>query len=192
MEQKGENMYHIANDKRAKKSAEKSGNGLISCLKRKSFTEITVTDVQKAAGVGRATFYRLFDNITDVLSYLCDGIFEKIGCEYEGMNEHGSKETSLKFIQAWMDNKSLLKAIVDCERMDILYGSHAKYIGRNADFFFPDLSMSKEQLNYLLTTMTACIAACLSAWLKNGAYETAEQLQNRLSDCFKALSAVFS
>lgn len=184
-------MYHISNDKRAKKSAEKSGNGLINCLKYKSFTEITVTDVQKASGVGRATFYRLFDNITDVLSYLCDNVFEKVGREYEEMNEHGSKETSLKFIQAWMDNKTLLKAIVDCNRTDILYGSHAKYIGTNADFFFHDLSMPKEQLNYLLTTMTACIAACLNAWLKNGAYETAEQLQNRLSDCFKALSDIF-
>ena len=32
---------------------------------------ITITDIQKASGVGRATFYRSFDNINDVLYWQC-------------------------------------------------------------------------------------------------------------------------
>lgn len=185
-------MYHISNDQRAKKSANKIGSGLLSCLKTKSFTEITVTDVQKSSAVGRATFYRLFDNITDVLSYLCDNVFEKIGRQYKEIGNSNSKQTSLKFIKEWMNNKTLLKAIIECNRMDLLYNSHAKYIGNNVEFFFPNLSIPHEQLNYLLITMTACVSACLSAWIKNGAYETAEQLQSRLSDCFKTLSNIFN
>lgn len=185
-------MYHISNDERAKKSAEKIGNGLLNCLNNKNLTEITVTDVQKASGVGRATFYRLFDNVTDVLSYLCDNVFEKIGSQYKETGNNDSKQTSLKFIKEWMNNKTLLKAIIDCNRMDLLYNSHAKYIGNNVEFFFPNLSIPQEQLNYLLITMTACVSSCLTAWFKNGAYETAEQLQNRLGDCFKTLSNIFN
>lgn len=185
-------MYHISNDERAKKSAKKIGNGLLLCLSNKNFTEITVTDIQKASNVGRATFYRLFDNITDVLSYLCDKIFEKVGREFEKMRNCNSKETSLKFIKEWMDNKTLLKAIVDCNRIDFLYNSHAKYIGTNVVYFFPNLSIPDEQLTYLLMTMTACTSACLSAWIKNGGFETAEQLQNKLSNCFKTLSTIFN
>ncbi len=192
MKQKEHNMYRISNDERAKKSAKKIGNGLLCCIKNKSFTKITVTDIQKASNVGRATFYRLFDNITDVLSYLCDNVFEKVGQEYEKINKYDSKETSLRFIREWMDNKNLLKAIIDCNRMDFLYNSHAKFIGKNIDFFFPNESIPKEQLNYLLMTMTACTSACLSAWFKNGAYETAEQLQDRLCNCFNTLSNIFS
>lgn len=184
-------MYHISNDKRAKKSAKKIGNGLLTSLKTKNFTEITVTDVQKASGVGRATFYRLFDNIADVLSYLCDNIFETVGREYDKTGTLNAKETSLKFIQEWMNNKNLLKAIVDCNRMDFIYNSHVKYIGNDVSRFFPSLSISNEQLNYLLMTMTACIFACLSAWIKNGANETAEQLQKRLNECFKILCNIY-
>lgn len=190
-EQKEENMYHISNDERAKKSARKIGCGLLYCLKDKNFTEITVTEVQKASNVGRATFYRLFDNITDVLSYLCDNVFEKVGREYKGMNRANSKETSLIFIREWMENKTLLQAIADCNRMDLLYDSHVKYIGNNEKIFF-DLSVPREQMNYLFMTMTACTSACLGAWLKNGAYETAEQLQDRLGDCFKTLCGIFA
>lgn len=185
-------MYHISNDERAKKSAEKIGNGLLNCLNNKNLTEITVTDVQKASDVGRSTFYRLFDNITDVLSYLCDEIFEKVGSEFKKTGNSNSKNTSLTFIKEWMDNKTLLKAIVDCNRIDLLYESHTKYIGNNAFYFFPNLSLSDERLNYLLMTMTACIAAFLCAWIKNGARETAEQLQNNLRNCFKTLSSVFN
>ncbi len=185
-------MYHISNDLRAKKSAQNIGNGLLNCLQSKNFTEITVTDVQKASSVGRATFYRLFDNITDVLSYLCDNIFEKAGREFEAANNPNSKETSLKFIKEWMNNKILLKAIVDCNRLDFLYNAHSKYLGGNKDYFFPETSISDEQMTYLMMTMTACTSACLVAWSKNGAYETAEQLQNRLKNCFNALYGIFN
>lgn len=185
-------MYHISNDERARKSAMKIGKGLINCLNNKNFTDISVTDVQKASGVGRATFYRLFDNITDVLSYLCDNIFEKVGYEYKKMNTFRPKETSLRFIQEWMNNKNLLKAIVDSNRMDFIYNSHTKYICNDVSRFFPNLTISKEQLNYLLMTMTACTSACLSAWLKNGANETAEQLQKRLNECFKILGSIYN
>ncbi len=184
-------MYHISEDARAKRSARKVGDGLLNCLKTKSFTEITVTDVQKAAGVGRATFYRLFDNIPDVLSYLCDNVFEKVGCEYGTTDRIDAKKTILEFIRAWMDNKTLLKAIVACNRTDLLYDAHRKYIGSNAALFFPNIPMPEGQLTYLLTIMTACVSACLSAWLKNGAEESAEQLQDRLSECFKTLSAMY-
>lgn len=185
-------MYHISNDSRAKKSANKIGNGLLNCLKSKGFNEITVTDVQKTSNVGRATFYRLFDNITDVLSYLCDNIFEKVKTEYKLIDNINSKETILIFIQEWMNNKDLLQAIIDCNRIDFIYNSHIKYIGNNIKFFFSNTVLSKKQLNYLLITMTSCISASLTAWVKNGAYESAEQLYKRLSNCFKTLSNIYN
>ncbi len=185
-------MYHISNDLRAKKSADKIGLGLLKCLNYKNFAEITVTDVQKTSSVGRATFYRLFDNITDVLSYLCDSIFEKVGIEFKSKTNFNQKESLLKFIKEWMNNKTILKAIVDSNRIDIIYDSHAKYIGNNLDYFFPGLSINQEQTNYLLMTMTTCLSACLTAWIKNGAFESPEQLQNQLFYCFKILSHIFN
>ncbi len=160
-------------------------------MNNKSFLEITITDVQKVSAVGRTTFYRLFDNITDVLAYLCDNVFEKVGRACLKTTNFDSKETSLKFIQEWMDNKILLKAIVDSNRMDLLYDSHSKYLGTNYNYFFSNRSLSEEQITYMLTTMTACISACLTAWLKNGGHESAEQLRLRLGDCFSTLSEIY-
>ena len=54
-------MYHISKDKRALQSSELIYNGLLECIRKKPFDQITVSDLQKASGVARSTFYRAFD-----------------------------------------------------------------------------------------------------------------------------------
>lgn len=184
-------MYHISKDLRAQKSARKIGEGFLACLEHKNIEEIAVTDIQRASCVGRATFYRLFDNISDVLSYLCDNIFERVGSNFKRMNKHSPRESTLAFIEEWMSNKVLLSAIVDGNRMGVLYNAHLKYLKVNAHYFFPAQTISPEQMTYLMATMTACTSACLFAWLKNGGCENAEQLQTRLKNCFDTLHCVF-
>lgn len=184
-------MYHISNDKRVVKSAKLIGNGLLKCLEQKGFAEITVTDVQKASTVGRATFYRLFDNTADVLSYLCDGIFEQAGKAYKELNALSADKTTLEFIRIWMENKTLLKAIVDSNRMDFIFRAHMKYLVPSKEDFFSESEMDEVQTAYLMTMLTACTSAVLTAWLENGSRETAEQLQIRIKGCFKTLGKIF-
>lgn len=71
-------MYHVKDGKRTKESARLIVGGLHECLKMKKFESITVTDVQKQSTVGRATFYRLFDSVSDVLAYEFDEEFSKL------------------------------------------------------------------------------------------------------------------
>lgn len=68
-------MYHISKDKRTIESARLIYEGLLECLKTKAFDQITVSDLQKESGVARSTFYRAFDNISDVLYWKCDTRF---------------------------------------------------------------------------------------------------------------------
>ena len=61
-------MYHIKKDKRCQQSAQMIIEGLNQCLAEKEFAKITVSDIQRKTGVSRATFYRLFDDTSDVLA----------------------------------------------------------------------------------------------------------------------------
>lgn len=184
-------MYHISNDKRAIKSAELVGQGMVKCLQTKKFADITVTDVQKASMVGRATFYRLFDNTADVLSYLCDDIFEQAGREYKELTNPDAEQTVLTFIRLWMKNRELLKAIVDSNRMDFIFRAHMKYLTPSKEEFFKESEMDEVQAVYLMTVLTACTSAVLTAWLANGGAETAEQLQSHIKECFRTLGKIF-
>ena len=69
-------MYHIKNDKRCLRSAALIADALERLLDQKIFADISVSDLQRESGVGRSTFYRLFDNIDDVVTYLVDEKFK--------------------------------------------------------------------------------------------------------------------
>lgn len=185
-------MYHISHDKRAIRSAELVGEGLLRCLERKPFADVTVTDVQKASGVGRATFYRLFDNTADVLAYLCDGVFEQAGEAYRALDGTNTDETTLAFIRVWMEHKALLRAIAAGDRLDLIFRAHMKHLAPVKEELFPGSPMDEAQTRYLMAMLTACTAAALTAWLANGAVETAEQLQQRIKACFQTLGRVFA
>ena len=79
-------MYHIKNDRRCRRSADLIGSALKVLLAGKSLNDITVTDLQKVSGVGRSTFYRLFDNIDDVLLYEAEKRFSGLPDLYREMS----------------------------------------------------------------------------------------------------------
>ena len=99
-------MIHIQQDPRAVRSAGLIADGLTACLARMPFGEVTVTAVCRAAGVGRSTFYRLFDNTADVLDYRCGQVFT-------AMPDAPEEPPALRFIRLWMDNRVLLQAILE-------------------------------------------------------------------------------
>jgi AcrR family transcriptional regulator len=78
-------MYHIADDRRARRSASMVADGLMACLREKTLAKVRIADITGAAGVGRATFYRLFDGVDDVLRWRCDAVFADI---VAGIGEH--------------------------------------------------------------------------------------------------------
>lgn len=55
---------------------EKIGRALVSLMEKKPFSEITVTDIIKDAGVARASYYRNFQTKEEVLISLTDELME--------------------------------------------------------------------------------------------------------------------
>lgn len=90
-------MYHIRNDKRAIQSSELIYNGLLECIRKKPFDQITISDLQKASGVARSTFYRAFDNISDVLFWKCDTCFNEVLCNFDPSESGGELELAQHF-----------------------------------------------------------------------------------------------
>lgn len=162
-------MYHIKKDKRIERSAELIGEALIDCLGKRNFDELTVVDVQKAAGVGRTTFYRIFDNLTDVLAYLSDTIFAAFFSESQCFTSATSRDRSIGFISCWMKNNRVLEAIVRSHRLDILQDSHMKNL---PDLFY----FAGEEREFCIYQLTAIMTSSLQYWVSHGKKESAEEL----------------
>ena len=116
-------MIRMKNDKRAKHSAELLLGGLVKCINEKDFTEISISDLQKSSGVSRATFYRLFDNVQDVLAYKCELLAITMETEYKKIKPDEREPFLLFSLRFWLENHAFLDAIFKCNRGDILQNS---------------------------------------------------------------------
>ena len=167
-------MVHIKDDQRSRKSAELIRKGLERCLQRNHFTEITVTEIIKESGVGRTTFYRLFDNSSDVLSYQCDLLAGQLVERFQ--NIPARKKDFLRFsLDFWLSHHASLEAIFASNRTDILQEAmlnHGEYLSQ----YFGGQKIPKKEMDYFLATATAVLSSILMVWIKHGKTETAESV----------------
>lgn len=78
-------MYHKQINKTAVQSQHMIADALFGLMKRKSFQQITVTEICGEAAIGRKTFYRNFDMKEDVVEFRLDILCSQYKEEIMGM-----------------------------------------------------------------------------------------------------------
>ena len=155
-------LYHIPNDARAQRSAERIYESLMTFQNAGTLSDISVTQIAASAGIGRSTFYRLFDNSYDVLCWKSDEIMASALHRASGQNSFD--DIFLTFIAEWMKHQGLLQALVRFSMTDILFQVHMGHIEEIETHFFHDMNLSRIQMEYLATTLAAMLAAGFSLW----------------------------
>jgi len=182
-------MYHIPNDKRAQRSAEALCVGLLDCLERKSYTDVTVQDLSMASGVSRATFYRLFDNISDIFLWKCDSIMTTM-LERAQRNEGNDITSALEgFVAAGIENRTLLETLIRCDRTQILYEVHEKHTQEIKDIFLSGSEVNDLQTEYLSSILAAIIPAVFRVWVQHP--EEPMVIVDRLRNSLRLMDTMF-
>lgn len=120
----------FSNNKRAQDSQRAIYKGLRRILKRKELKDVTVVDLQKECNISRATFYRNYHNVIDVL----DVIFKWYFNEYQELKDE-ENDKLLFFFRYWYLHRDLLAIIVE-NRLDIIKNCMIKYSKPNTDPYF--------------------------------------------------------
>ncbi len=169
-------MYHISRDKRSEQSAELIYRGLLKCLEKKPFDQVSVTDVQRASGVARTTIYRSFDNLSDVLYWQCDLCFRQALHIDTPADKFDERKLMYDYFAYWVNHSDILKLLIDINRQDIIYESHIK----NAEILEKTYGkldkLSEKDARYFMAIRTGATISILKAWLDQGAKETADEL----------------
>lgn len=167
-------MYHIKNDKRAHNSARLISEGLAECLKRKEFDKISISDIQKQSSVSRATFYRLFDNIQDVIDYQCDSFF------LEFLNTHAPSISKfsdlLPALTAYLvEHAEYFELLRQNNSLRCLYKSHNKLQHETTSFL--DLPIQSEtEMDYYNTLFITIITSISIVWTEHKGKDSPELL----------------
>lgn len=169
-------MYHISKDKRAVQSSELIYRGLLDCIKKKSFDQITVSDLQKASGVARTTFYRAFDNISDILYWKCDTCFYEVLGKYRPEPPFSEVDLARHYFRYWVNRSDILELLIQINRQDIIYACHMKNAEILQERFGHIPGLPIKHGNYFIAIRTGFTISVLTTWLKGGKKESTDEL----------------
>lgn len=174
-------MYHISNDKRAVRSAELVWEGLEQCLREKELKKIRIADINEKCYVSRATFYRLFDSVEDVLAYRCDRILEAVAEKLDGNSFSKPGDLFLYFVSMWLEQKTLTKALAENSLTNLLYEAHMRKRDLVKRIFANGEQLA--DLDYLVSILSSLIPAVISTWYEHGQNESAETVYAHVAKC---------
>lgn len=177
-------MYHIKEDKRALKSAELLYQGLIKCIGEKEFHKITVTDIANASTVGRATFYRNFDDIIDVLYWKCNQQFSEVLNTYIAQHPYTDKKSGLLLhvFSYWVKNSEVIELLLLIKRIDIIYKCFYENAYIVVDYLKKEVHFLDSHYDYFISVRIGIFIGVIHTWINNGKKESAEELTEIIID----------
>lgn len=173
-------MYHIKKDKRSKQSCERIYHSLRQCMQTTQFTDITIKEVVEKAEVARATFYRNFDHLEDVLHYEVDRRFEDL---YHYLKNYYSTEPTYflsffitPFLKYWYADSSIIELLMESKQLSILRDAFEKLLLRGINDYHGEEPVQINHLNYFLSLRSGIAINVLTEWIKSDKNKKPEEI----------------
>lgn len=189
-------MYHLKEDMRAEKSAELLYEALTHCMAKKEFDKITISELSKESTVSRATFYRNFDEVIDILYWKCDRLFREVLTAFVASGSDLTQADGLinNVFHFWMKHTDILEILIERGRVDIIYNSFLNNASVVMEYLSDKLHLPEWNTRYLISTRVGIFVGIFQAWIAGGKQESGEELTeivNRQALAMKNVGFIF-
>lgn len=110
-------------------------NATASLIKRKNFSDITISDIIRESKVSRSTFYVYFKSKEQILSQLCNDIFDRVNSEMNKKSSGSIKNNALQLkalltnsFSLFLIDKDLIIAILNSNSSNVFLSQLRKRI----------------------------------------------------------------
>ncbi len=182
-------MYHIKNDQRAVRSSKMLYAALATLMREKSFATITVTDLVNSAQVGRATFYRNFDEIEDVLRMGCDQTFQGLIRYFKEYLQNHPEQTETKLLKPLLRyfylHSEIIELLIIAKRIDIIQDSFQLVIEPFKASLSTLHNVDEEFVEYGIAIQAGVMTNILIHWIKTDKKQAPDKLADALGDMLR-------
>ena len=148
---------------------------LLNLLKKKDYTDITVTDVVKEAKVARVSFYRHFSSISDVLESIIDQTVQKFNIELLPLIDTSNERKLRAFLFSYFYQVSL-----NHEEMwafnAVNSNLFSNYLCAKFQQTFQTPAVSSMSKKYGWTAKLCLLDGVANKWVLDGLQETPEEM----------------
>lgn len=182
-------------DKRVRRTKEKFTEVLLSLMEEKSFNDITITEIVKAADFNRGTFYAHYEQKKDLLEEIIDEMFEKMMEAYRkpyrnlsvlDFNEISS--SSIILFDHFSENRRFYKLMLN---PNTNYNFHEKLIKKLNELFREDFEFivsdidSSIDIKLFSTYRIHGIIGLILEWIENDFRESSSYMAEQLIQILK-------
>ena len=185
-------MYHLKEDMRAEKSAELLYEALTRCMSKREFDKITISELSKESSVSRATFYRNFDEVIDILYWKCDRLFREVLTAFVASEPNLMQADELinYVFNFWTKHTDILEILIEHGRVDIIYNSFLNNAGVVMEYLSKKLHLPEWNTRYFISTRVGIFVGIFQAWITGGKQESATELTKILNQQALAMKSV--
>ena len=180
-------MYHFKNDQRAIHSSRILYDALAQLMREQPYDTITVTQLVEAAGLGRTTFYRNFDEIEDILRMRCDQVFDELIAyivAYQQEARSPEPGTLLKpMLRYFYLHSDIIDLLLRAKRFDILQDAFRERSQGIQAQAAQQMQVADEYIAYGVEIRINLMIAIVAHWVKTGK----RQAPDDLADTLKAM-----
>lgn len=182
-------MYRIEKDKRKTQSAQLICKGLEELMRTSNYNDITVTQIINSSGIGRATFYRLFDDKSDVVLYRMETVFTEL------LGRLGPETDSNVVVESlfdlWLSQKGLFLSLIQAN----LYGEFQTrlsfVIEKKLEFIKKDIGLDSRSWQYFIHIRAAMLFTALQVAITQYKEDDSQDIVNTLNDLFGKQPVIF-
>lgn len=151
--------------------------GLFTLLRKKSFSEITVTDIVKEANVARASYYRNFQNKEEIIEAAMDSLWDELmgDIKYDGdeniFNQENARIGFEKALTCCLVKKADLLTLYHNGFGSLIQQTFNRYIME-----FAGNMPANSATRYKLYFISGAVTNVLIEWLNEGAKEPPREI----------------
>ncbi len=180
---------NTTNGRIAEQSKKKIADALLVVLQQYDYREVTITQLAQEAKLSRKTFYRLFADKEDVLSYIFENLYIECSEHIKSQCTQYYWDIVQCYFDFWEERKSLLLIFKQSKLLPVLFDGAYKYSFRIFEYI-----RSKEvveqfsvQLPYLLAYSVGGMHSMLLKWVENDMTVPSNVLIEQLKNGFNSL-----
>lgn len=167
--------------KKALKSQKHLAEALYELMKEKKFSDITVSEICKKAGISRQTFYSLYESRENIIiSYLRDNIYSP-EAEGEKQSDFHLDDFCLQFSHYLTENRDTL-SLLSGNGILYLFTESMRRAMLSCDFFLTQLKEDDRQ--YIASFIANGFTGIAEAYIERNAEDSEEYLREKIRYLF--------
>lgn len=151
---------------------------LTALLKKKRFSEVTVSEICQMAGIHRTTFYSHYEDIYDLMRKYAATDYQKFYDAFTRRTETGEQASFQQLFEKIRDSKEFYKAYLDeSNQININRDIFLESLKQYADDLIPRFGYENlDELYYHQTFFCAGLSAIIQRWILNDCKESPEEM----------------